>query len=142
MRDPCVRILDSSPESELYFYIYLIRDEITHNICAQNSMVSRMLMSMGFEDFVSINREQLLEAYEHLGSLQITLRNLKENRHNAKLSLLKLKVCASSGCDKMGYKICSGCEMEYYCSRRCQKRSWNKEHRFVCKKLCDFYTFK
>eukprot|EP01084_Bolivina_argentea_P193995 332810_1 len=31
--------------------------------------------------------------------------------------------------------LCSKCKMVYYCSKRCQKKSWNKQHRYHCKKL-------
>eukprot|EP01084_Bolivina_argentea_P108916 194664_1 len=29
-------------------------------------------------------------------------------------------------------KVCKACGNKYYCSRKCQKRSWSKEHRIQC----------
>eukprot|EP01084_Bolivina_argentea_P193996 332811_1 len=46
--------------------------------------------------------------------------------------------CSWIECNKLqmaGKNICSGCKMVYYCSKRCQKKSWNKQHRYHCKKL-------
>eukprot|EP01084_Bolivina_argentea_P259247 437376_1 len=40
------------------------------------------------------------------------------------------------------YKMCKGCQIVYYCSRKCQKRDWIKRHKLKCqscKKIYDFY---
>eukprot|EP01084_Bolivina_argentea_P283144 484845_1 len=37
------------------------------------------------------------------------------------------------------FKLCKGCQMAYYCSRKCQKASWNNQHRFICNKLKQNY---
>ena len=48
--------------------------------------------------------------------------------------------CAKKGCQIVGnMKVCKQCRMEYYCSRRCQKKAWNREHRTRCKTLQTFY---
>eukprot|EP01084_Bolivina_argentea_P259550 437962_1 len=44
-----------------------------------------------------------------------------------------------TGQKKSKYKICKQCKMTYYCSRNCQKKSWNKRHREVCEKLLQMY---
>ncbi len=37
-------------------------------------------------------------------------------------------------------KMCSGCKMTYYCSRRCQKKAWKHDHKDICKKLRERYN--
>ena len=46
-----------------------------------------------------------------------------------------LHCCAKHGHDKGRLRVCGGCLRAYYCGRHCQKRSWNKTHRFVCAAL-------
>eukprot|EP01084_Bolivina_argentea_P147713 258381_1 len=41
---------------------------------------------------------------------------------------------------KLKCRICKQCKMIYYCSRFCQKISWNTEHRNVCRRLSDMYS--
>ena len=33
------------------------------------------------------------------------------------------------------FKLCSQCKMTYYCSRSCQKRAWNHQHRLICETM-------
>ena len=53
-----------------------------------------------------------------------------------------IKACAYYKCKKIKcvkndvkMKICKGCKMIYYCSRKCQKRDWNSKHRTICSNL-------
>eukprot|EP01084_Bolivina_argentea_P121314 214966_1 len=32
-------------------------------------------------------------------------------------------------------KVCKQCQLAYYCNRKCQKRSWNTQHRYYCMSL-------
>ena len=57
------------------------------------------------------------------------------------------KACAYYHCKKMRtkgnkikMKICKGCKLTYYCSRKCQKRDWVSKHRSNCHLL--FTNFK
>ena len=52
-----------------------------------------------------------------------------------------IKVCSYYKCynvkDKcvaksIKMKICKGCKLQYYCSRKCQKHDWNVRHRYEC----------
>ena len=59
-----------------------------------------------------------------------------------KSSYKKYKVCAYLKCSKLKtkknkikMKICKGCMLVYYCSRKCQKHDWNLKHRTLCQKL-------
>ncbi|KAL9061234.1 MAG: hypothetical protein Q9206_000629 [Seirophora lacunosa] len=36
-------------------------------------------------------------------------------------------------------KICNGCKVVKYCSKRCQSRSWKVEHKYECKALGQLY---
>ena len=39
--------------------------------------------------------------------------------------------------------ICGGCKLVKYCSRKCQKISWNKQnHAYQCKIICHIKTTK
>eukprot|EP01084_Bolivina_argentea_P259471 437811_1 len=40
--------------------------------------------------------------------------------------------CTNSQNNNQKFKLCSGCKMTYYCSKSCQKRSWNIRHRTEC----------
>merc|ERR1712228_159888 len=42
------------------------------------------------------------------------------------------KKCAECNVKNIKLMICSGCKHILYCSRKCQKRSWNKQHRHFC----------
>ena len=53
------------------------------------------------------------------------------------------KVCAHFNCskiktkkNKIKMKICKGCLLVYYCSKKCQKRDWKLRHREQCERLC------
>ena len=55
-----------------------------------------------------------------------------------------VKPCAYNKCKNMKYidseskikmKICKGCKLIYYCSRKCQKCDWNSRHRYQCLRL-------
>ena len=52
------------------------------------------------------------------------------------------KACAYYNCkvvrtntNKIKMKICKGCKLTYYCSRKCQKCDWNSKHRRECQRL-------
>ena len=54
----------------------------------------------------------------------------------------KVKICTYYKCDTLKIygcnikmKICKGCKLTYYCSKRCYKRDWNSKHRYECSKL-------
>ena len=58
------------------------------------------------------------------------------------LSLKPFKACAYYNCNKLKtninkikMKICKGCKLTYYCSRKCQKIHWNSKHRTECQRL-------
>eukprot|EP01084_Bolivina_argentea_P121312 214964_1 len=40
-------------------------------------------------------------------------------------------------CNRMDIrlKVCKRCKLAYYCNRKCQKRSWNTQHRYYCMSL-------
>ena len=63
-----------------------------------------------------------------------------------KTHLKNIAVCGWTKCGKEGIqidgdlKVCKQCRMEYYCSRRCQKKAWKYEHRTRCKTLQTFYS--
>ena len=38
------------------------------------------------------------------------------------------------GCN-IKMKVCKGCKLTYYCSRKCYKRDWNSKHRYECSQL-------
>jgi hypothetical protein len=40
--------------------------------------------------------------------------------------------CKNTDRGKAKYKICTGCRSAYYCSKKCQKRDWEK-HKLICK---------
>ena len=53
--------------------------------------------------------------------------------------------CANHGCcvkqsDSAPFKICSGCKIAYFCSKRCQKEAWTAHHRQICKILTRKYS--
>eukprot|EP01084_Bolivina_argentea_P110437 197197_1 len=53
------------------------------------------------------------------------------------------RTCSWIGCRKRQIetvKLCSKCRIVYYCSKSCQKKSWNKHHRIVCKQLHEYYV--
>eukprot|EP01084_Bolivina_argentea_P165217 287063_1 len=35
--------------------------------------------------------------------------------------------------DSIELRLCSKCKHTRYCSRKCQKKSWNTQHRYLCK---------
>lgn len=69
-----------------------------------------------------------------------------ERRYYAKLELKKSIACSWIHCDKQQkevnaeWKICGGCKMAHYCSKRCQKKSWNSQHRNICRILSERYS--
>eukprot|EP01084_Bolivina_argentea_P259470 437809_1 len=46
--------------------------------------------------------------------------------------------CKNSQNSNQKFKLCSGCKMTYYCSKSCQKRSWNIRHRTECNILHNY----
>ena len=75
---------------------------------------------------------------------------LLTNDDPIKLMSLRTKIfkaCAYYHCKKMRtkrnkikMKICKGCKLTYYCSKKCQKRDWVSKHRSKCHLL--FTNFK
>ena len=58
------------------------------------------------------------------------------------LRFIIFKACAHYNCkklktssNKIRMKICKGCKLTYYCSRKCQKRDWVAKHRNQCHRL-------
>ena len=58
------------------------------------------------------------------------------------LRIIIFKACAYYNCkklktnlNKIRMKICKGCKLTYYCSRKCQKRDWVAKHRYQCYRL-------
>ena len=53
----------------------------------------------------------------------------------------KIKQCGNPKCNRVNtddMKICGGCQLIYFCSRRCQKICWNRcNHKYHCMKLRD-----
>eukprot|EP01084_Bolivina_argentea_P314709 545115_1 len=49
--------------------------------------------------------------------------------------------CNNNHCviSKQVLKVCSKCKMAYYCSKSCQKKAWNTNHRYHCKTLNEWY---
>eukprot|EP01083_Nonionella_stella_P126620 383334_1 len=68
----------------------------------------------------------------------------KEIWKQVKTQFICKTTCGWYGCGKTQtnaskFKVCKQCKMTYYCSKHCQKRSWNSEHRNKCKILCNVY---
>lgn len=43
-------------------------------------------------------------------------------------------LCSLSGCIEQATLKCSGCNLEYYCSKRCQQQHWRQQHQHKCKR--------
>eukprot|EP01084_Bolivina_argentea_P086769 156799_1 len=71
----------------------------------------------------------------------------KKTRSRTKHILMGWVNCAWSKCCKMNseindsLKVCVGCKMTYYCSKKCQKKGWKYGHRNICCKLSKQYHF-
>eukprot|EP01084_Bolivina_argentea_P275655 470152_1 len=76
------------------------------------------------------NRDRKIAKQYLLMGLELV--NCKKKRKILKRNILKCKQC--SHCKTFGkvLKLCIGCKNTYYCSKKCQKRSWNSQHRFLC----------
>ena len=53
-----------------------------------------------------------------------------------------VKACTYNKCKKIQsfknnirMKMCKGCKLAYYCSRKCHKNDWNSKHRYECSRL-------
>ena len=61
----------------------------------------------------------------------------KEIRHRF-VAVGSQLICQNAHCNRtsseMTLKLCKGCKMIYYCSRRCQKKDWKARHSLHCKK--------
>merc|ERR1712113_202186 len=62
---------------------------------------------------------------------------MKQMQVFAREDLMSKVRCGWIGCGRAGgelessirtLKVCGQCQMEYYCSRRCQKKAWRAEH--------------
>eukprot|EP01084_Bolivina_argentea_P114600 203991_1 len=68
------------------------------------------------------------------------------HRIEIKESAKEMMTCSWIGCCKkqidadIKFKVCSGCKMSYYCSKYCQKKSWNTQHRYNCETLFQYYN--
>merc|ERR1712228_135625 len=73
--------------------------------------------------------------------------NQTKNIESYRQCQLRNETCSYNGCGKMqknvdeDFKVCRQCKMAYYCSKQCQKRSWNADHRNICKTLSKYYSF-
>ncbi len=61
----------------------------------------------------------------------------KERLERRKKQKRRKKIKRCYGCkikksDTMRLRLCSKCKTVRYCSRHCQKKSWNKVHRYFC----------
>ena len=63
-----------------------------------------------------------------------------ERNHSVLLPKMMIKwkdlycdYCKKKG-KRKGLRTCCGCMQAVYCSRKCQKYAWKKEHRFICNK--------
>ena len=50
--------------------------------------------------------------------------------------------CSNIGCEKLEsktgeFKLCTQCRVAYYCSRKCQKQHWKREHKQFCIRVED-----
>eukprot|EP01084_Bolivina_argentea_P053731 98597_1 len=75
-----------------------------------------------------------------------THRNVKESRKWAKLLFIESTSCGWVRCDlrqceEKQLKLCKGCKMSYYCSKSCQKKSWNTYHKKECNRLSNYYGY-
>eukprot|EP01084_Bolivina_argentea_P298566 514542_1 len=73
-------------------------------------------------------------------------RSVKKSRKWAKSLLIQSTSCGWNGCDlrrceRKQLKICKGCKMSYYCSKLCQKKSWNTDHKKECNRLSNYYGY-
>jgi hypothetical protein len=76
--------------------------------------------------------------YESRGRYAVTLQSpaAAVASHPSGLSLsstnlIRIVECAKPGCEQKGFKACSACRREYYCTSECQKKDW-KTHKIVC----------
>eukprot|EP01084_Bolivina_argentea_P071719 130316_1 len=53
-------------------------------------------------------------------------------RYNTKIKKTKCYECNRMNSADVRFKVCKQCKSTYYCNRKCQKRSWNKKHRYYC----------
>eukprot|EP01084_Bolivina_argentea_P037838 69973_1 len=68
--------------------------------------------------------------------LKSTLAKKKTNIVLIQNKIKKLCIICSTESNKTNkIKICSACQMVYYCGKRCQKISWKYQHRYQCKTL-------
>eukprot|EP01084_Bolivina_argentea_P150060 262048_1 len=58
-------------------------------------------------------------------------------RKRFKNKIMKMKC---SNCQMIGFKVktCAGCLKVAYCSKKCQKISWKKKHKYECQKLWNY----
>ena len=86
--------------------------------------------------------EVLVKRFEELGfgkqeSLQIAHKGLeykekeKDERNEQKSEDVNFRSCSS--CGEKGKHRCTGCYLEMYCSKLCQKKDWKKGHKALCK---------
>ena len=86
--------------------------------------------------------EVLVKRFEELGfgkqeSLQIAHKGLeykekeKDKRKEQKSEDVNFRSCSS--CGEKGKHRCTGCYLEMYCSKLCQKKDWKKGHKALCK---------
>ena len=88
------------------------------------------------ERFISDSIRDISSAKDY----KILLNTLKAEKGIISRLCKKVKLCANCGRfktkkNKIKMKICEGCVLVYYCSRKCQKYDWKEKHRIQCEKL-------
>jgi len=83
------------------------------------------------ETFISFKTKRL--EFSNYFSLKKIFKSSQKNR------IISLKICGNGKCknNNVRLKICKKCRVIYYCSRHCQKISWNNDHKKQCNELCD-----
>lgn len=107
--------------------------------------IKELIRNSGVMDVLNILNDNLRAllivtfSYPHIDltnlpgvSYQKLKKDVAKKKRERKLSRKTCAFCEKPGDDLM---CCSRCFSVLYCSRRCQKKHWNKSHKKACKKL-------
>ena len=97
------------------------------------------------QKFSKYQRHHYMMYYHNYVSFVCKYRTLDfSNAKKVRLTIpvKSFKACSYFNCNKIKtkknkikMKICKGCKLTYYCSRKCQKRDWVLKHRKICQRI-------